>query len=60
MKNYQYQRRLLVGYRILSIQLLTGMLLRFKGLGIFNLMLKADKINGARNMIGTTKRWFNK
>jgi hypothetical protein len=35
---------------------MTGMLLKFKGLGIQKLMWKADKINGLKNMLGTTKR----
>jgi coenzyme F420 hydrogenase subunit beta len=58
MQQYQYQRRHLVGYRILPIQIMTGMLLKFKGLGIQKLMWKADKINGLKNMVGTTKRFL--
>lgn len=60
MQSSQYQRRLLVGYRILSIQVLTGMLLKFKGLGILNLMAKANKEKGIRNLLGTSKRFIKR
>ena len=56
MQQYQYQRRLIAGYRILPVQIMTGMLLKFKGLGIQKLMLKASKVKGLKNMLGMTKR----
>ena len=49
---YQYQRRIIIGYRILVVQILTGMLLNFKGLGIYSIMWKASKVSGIENMIG--------
>ncbi len=56
MQQYQHQRRLIAGYRILPVQIMTGMLLKFKGLGIQKLMLKASKVKGLKNMLGMTKR----
>ncbi|WP_372774339.1 Coenzyme F420 hydrogenase/dehydrogenase, beta subunit C-terminal domain [Mangrovibacterium sp.] len=55
-QNYQYQRRLLAGYRIFAIQLLTGKLLSFKNLGVYQLAIKANILTGFKNMIGTAKR----
>jgi coenzyme F420 hydrogenase subunit beta len=60
MQQYQYQRRLIAGYRILPVQFLTGMLLNFKGLGIYNLMCKANKKDGLKNMLGTVIRFIKK
>ena len=53
---YQYQRRLLVGFRILPVQLYYFYLIRFKRLGIVKLMLKCNLKTGFKNLIGTTKR----
>jgi coenzyme F420 hydrogenase subunit beta len=58
MQQYQYQRRLIVGYRILPVQIMTGMLLKFKGLGIQKLMQQANKKTGLKNMLGTAKRFI--
>jgi len=55
---YQYKRRLLVGYRILPVQIFTGFLLRFNGLGLLRLMLKAKLSEGLRNMVGTARRFM--
>jgi coenzyme F420 hydrogenase subunit beta len=55
---YQYKRRLLAGYRILPVQLMKGMPLKFRGLGLQKLMWKANKREGLGNMIGTIKRFI--
>jgi coenzyme F420 hydrogenase subunit beta len=57
MQDYQYQRRLLAAYRIIPIQLLTG-ILKFKKLGIYNLLLKANVKAGIKNMLGTLRRFI--
>jgi len=58
MQTYQYNRRLLVGFRILPVQILSGFMLSFKGLGIFNMMRKASFKSGIKNMIGTFLRFI--
>lgn len=52
----QYYRRIMMGYRILPVQIITGGLLKFKGLGIIKLALKANFIRGCRNLMGTLLR----
>ena len=54
----QYQRRKMMGYRILPIQLLSGFILKFKGLGIWRSMLSANLKMGLKNLLGTTKRFI--
>jgi coenzyme F420 hydrogenase subunit beta len=54
---YQYQRRLMAGYRVLAVQILTGMFLKFRGLGIYTIMWKASIREGLANMLGTAKRF---
>ena len=60
MQPYQYQRRLLVGYRILVIQFLTNRLLNFKGTGYLSLMSKYPLNKGLKNSFGTLKRFLFK
>lgn len=55
-QNYQFQRRKLIGWRYLPVQICTGFILNFKGLGIMKLALTANLINGLQNMLGTLKR----
>lgn len=52
-QKYQYERRKLTGWRMIPIQIVTGCLLRFKGLGIFRQAMTANYNNGLRNAIGT-------
>ena len=56
---YQYKRRKLEGWRLIPIQLMTGGMLHFKGLAIWQQALSADIRNGIRNMRGTYKRLKN-
>lgn len=56
MQAYQYQRRKLEGWRLIPVQLKTGILLNFKGLSITKQALGANWIEGIKNLIGTTKR----
>lgn len=53
---YQYKRRKLEGWRILPIQVFTLGLLDYKGLNIYREALKANYIDGVKNMLGTVKR----
>lgn len=55
-QSYQYNRRKLEGWRLIPVLIMTGGLIRFKGLGIWRLFLKADFNTGIKNMIGTLKR----
>ncbi len=56
MQSYQYNRRKLEGWRLLPVQIFTGFLLDFSGLGIFKQACSADIKTGIRNLIGTAKR----
>jgi len=56
MQRYQYNRRLNVGYRLIPVLLKTKFLIKFKGLGIVKMMMKANFKSGIFNMIGTIKR----
>lgn len=56
MQHYQYERRKLVGWRILAVQIMTIGLLDFSRLGICRMALKAKPITALRDMLGTFKR----
>ena len=56
---YQWERRKLVGWRILAVQLYTRGLLSFTGLSIFRQAIKANLWKGIRNSLGTYKRIIN-
>lgn len=56
MQAFQYDRRKIVGWRILPVQLFTGYILCFKGLGIWRQAISANIRTGLGNMIGTIKR----
>ncbi len=60
MQRYQYKRRILSGYRVIAIQILSGFLLRFQNIGIWRLMLKANLKSGILNMFGTGKRYIKR
>jgi hypothetical protein len=49
---------MLVGYRIIPVQLLTNVL-KFKKLGIWYLAWRANTKTGIKNMTGTMKRFYN-
>jgi coenzyme F420 hydrogenase subunit beta len=56
---YQFKRRKLEGWRLVPVQLLTGCILRFKGLAIIRQALTANVREGIRNMKGTYIRFKN-
>ena len=56
-QTYQFKRRKLEGWRLVPIQMLTGGILRFKGLSIIRQALTADFRKGLRNMKGTYNRF---
>ena len=56
MQTYQYNRRKLEGWRLVPVQLISGFMLKFKGLHIFRQALTANFVLGIKNMLGTTKR----
>lgn len=53
---YQYNRRKIEGWRITPVQIITGGILNFKGLGIYRMAVRASIGYGVRNMVGTFKR----
>lgn len=53
---YQYIRRKLEGWRLLPVQLVTGFIIRFKGLSIWKQAATANYKDGIRNLIGTYRR----
>jgi len=55
-QRYQYDRRKLIGWRLLPVQIVTCGMLHFRGLGIFQLALSANFIDGLRNSKGTLAR----
>lgn len=55
-QKYQYNRRKLTGWRVLPVQIITGGLLKFKGLGIVKQALTANIKEGINNAIGTYNR----
>lgn len=57
MQKYQYERRKLTGWRLIPVQIMTGFMLDFKGLGIVKQSLSADVKTGIHNMLGTFIRF---
>ena len=57
-QQYQYQRRMLTGWRLVPLQLFTLGLLNFKGLGITKQALQLDFKTGMINMLGSMKRLY--
>lgn len=57
MQRYQFDKRHYVGWRIAAVQLLTGGILNFHGLGFYRTALKANYYRALREMIGTFKRF---
>lgn len=55
-QRYQYSRRKLTGWRMIPVQIVTGFLLNFKGLGIWKQAMTASPKEGVNNAIGTYKR----
>lgn len=55
-QQYQYERRKLTGWRLVPVQLITGCILNFKGLGIFKQACTANIKIGLANAAGTFKR----
>ncbi len=57
MQQYQYNRRLLVGWRILAVKMLTSGTLNFKGLGLSKISMRVGVVRGLREFTGTVKRF---
>lgn len=60
MQSYQYERRKMTGWRIIPVQLLSGFLLKFKGLNIFSQAKTANLKRGVKNCFGTFCRIIKK
>lgn len=58
MQAYQYDRRHMVPWRVLAANVLSGLILNFRGLGLTNLILKSNKITGIYELYGTMKRFI--
>lgn len=58
-QKYQYDRRKLIGWRILPVQIETAFMLDFKGLAILKQAVSCNWISGLRNLIGTYRRIVN-
>lgn len=55
---YQYYRRISSVWRIMAIQLLTLGILKYLGLGLFNLLYKIPFYKGLKEFAGTIKRFY--
>ena len=60
MQPYQYERRKIVGWRILALQLMSGFFLNIKGLGLFNAMMKSNIKNGYFELKGSARRFYKR
>lgn len=58
MQRYQFDRRHYVGWRILAVQLMSGGILHFRGLGYMHMAMKANFYRALREMYGTMKRFY--
>ena len=56
-QKYQYERRKLTGWRLIPVQIMTGFILKFKGLGIIRQALSANLKTGIHNIKGTYSRF---
>ena len=56
MQRYQYDRRHLVGWRIATVQCLTGGILNYNGLGFYRTALRGNMVRGIKDALGTAKR----
>lgn len=57
-QKYQYNRRVLVGYRLIPIQLLSGFILNFKNIGINRMFFKAKIKSGIGEFLGALSRFY--
>lgn len=57
MQRYQYERRHYVGWRIATIQLLSGGILNFDGLGFYITALKVNYYKAFKDLLGTILRY---
>lgn len=57
-QKYQYKRRVLVGYRLIPIQLLSGFILNFKNIGINRMFFKAKIKSGIGEFLGALSRFY--
>jgi coenzyme F420 hydrogenase subunit beta len=55
-QRYQFERRIFAGFRVIPVAIWTRFNLRFKKLGLFKIMLKANWYKGFKNAYGTCKR----
>lgn len=60
MQPYQYKRRIYSAYKILSVQIASQFLLKFKGIGVKRLIIKANFFTGCRILLGTVRRLIRK
>lgn len=58
MQAYQYDRRHMVAWRVLAANTFSGLILKFKGLGLINMAFKSDKERGMHELYGTIKRFL--
>lgn len=58
MQKYQYERRKYVGWRILTVQILSGFILSYNNLGYVKTALKANYKKGIKESLGTAKRFL--
>lgn len=54
---YQYYRRVFSGWRIMAMQIVTRKLLKYNGIGLFNIIFKINPLKGLREFAGTIKRY---
>lgn len=58
MQRYQFDRRHYVGWRILAVQIMSGCILHFRGLGYAHMAMKANFNRALHDMYGTIKRFY--
>lgn len=58
MQRYQFERRRYVGWRILVVQIMSGGILHFRGLGFVHMAMKANLYRALHDMYGTIKRFY--
>lgn len=57
-QKYQFSRRHYVGWRILTVQILSGHILSFHNLGYGKMALRANYKKGIKEMLGTIRRFY--
>lgn len=57
MHRYQYYRRILATWRIMAMQIMTGRLINYKGIGLSNIIYKINPLKGIKEFVGTLRRY---